>query len=275
MIWSTWAVLGALGLHPSPDVVGEREADRARIQRHLTDVEAELRARDVAHLPATLQEARRRNLERLRAYRLAGEFPRNSDFPGERIPYFIDEDGVLCAVGFLVVDSGSPEVALEIQETENNARLLDMVHPALPAWIAASGLTADECARIQPAYCNCGNEDAPVCGVDGKSYANACYAQTCAWREIAHEGLCMGPGTTGWPLTGTSGGEETDSGTSGTTEGADTSGGAGSSDGTGEEPPRESREGCEGCRAGVASGPAALVGLLGPFALLRRRRARA
>lgn len=209
---------------PSMPLDDDLAVDRVRIGRHLAQVEADLRAVDVSHLPAALRLARADNLDRLHRYRLAGEFPRNSGHPGERVPYFIDDDGILCAVGHLVVESGFADVARDIADSENNTRLLAMTHPALPAWIAASGLTAEECARIQPAYCDCGVEYAPVCGVDGNSYFNACLAEQCAGVEIAHEGLCAGEDTTtGWPAPGTSG----DDGSSG-------SGSTGSSGSTGE-----------------------------------------
>jgi len=195
----------------APEIVGERAADRARIQRNLAAVEADLRASDVDHLPPALQVERRRNLDRLHSYRLAGEFPRNSRHPGERVPYFIDDDGIVCAVGHLVVESGHLEVAQDIQRHENNARLLTMTHPALPAWIAASGLTAEECARIQPEYCECNDDYVPVCGVDGKNYINACQAETCAGVAVAHTGLCEEPGTTGWPSPGTTGDDSSSS----------------------------------------------------------------
>ncbi len=211
-------LMAALAVEP----IDPREFDRARIQRHLAAVEVDLRARDTSHLPPALQRERERNLDRLQAYRLAGEFPRNSDHPGERVPYFIDDDGVVCAVGHLVVESGFVVVAEEIHATENNTRLLDMTHSELPAWIAVSGLTAEECARIQPIYCNCGDDYALVCGVDGKTYYNACYALTCADVAIAHDGPCLGPGTTGWPPAGTDGSEsaasETGTGETGTSE---------------------------------------------------------
>jgi hypothetical protein len=67
--------------------------EQARIREHLQDVEAHLRARDVSDWPSHLQEARRDRLDDLRAYREAGVFPRNLDFPESRVPYFIDDRG--------------------------------------------------------------------------------------------------------------------------------------------------------------------------------------
>ncbi len=267
-------VLGLVA--PAP---GACEDDRARIQRHLRAVEVELRARDVGHLPPALQAERRRNLDRLHTYWVAGEFPHNDDFPGERVPYFIDDDGVLCAVGFLVVDSGFADVAAEIRDTENNARLLAMTHPALPAWIAASGLSAEECARIQPEYCGCGDEFEPVCGVDGMSYVNQCFA-TCAGVEVDHAGVCEGEDTTtGWPAPGTgeSGdatGSESTGGSTSTGAGETSTGDAGpgdaSSSDTGDEESKPRSGG--GCRTTGEAPAAALLGLLGLLALRRGRR---
>ncbi|MCR9159512.1 MAG: Kazal-type serine protease inhibitor family protein [Nannocystaceae bacterium] len=202
----TCALFAAAG--PTPDaksILGQRQADRVRIEAHLERVEAELRARDVSTLSPVLQKQRAANLDRLHAYRLAGVFPHNDDFIGQRVPYFIDDDGVRCAVGHLVVESGHADVAEEIRAQENNALLEDMTHPALPGWIAASGLTAQECAMIQPSYCGCAGEFEPVCGVDGQSYANACFAETCAGVEVAYEGVCEEETTGEWPMAGSSG----------------------------------------------------------------------
>ncbi|MBC8073968.1 MAG: hypothetical protein IAG13_36955, partial [Deltaproteobacteria bacterium] len=77
--------------------------------------------------------------------------------------------------------------------------------PGLADWVAGSGLTAQEHAKIQPAYCDCPDDEAPVCGVDGNTYLNECYAVTCAMVEVDHAGACAGEPTTGWPEPGTSG----------------------------------------------------------------------
>lgn len=260
---------------PPVETVGERAADRARIQRHLAAVEADLRAVDASHLPPALQQARRANLDRLHAYRLAGEFPRNSEHPGERVPYFIDDDGVPCAVGHLVVESGFADIAREIADSENNAKLLAMQHPALPVWIAASGLTAEECARIQPTYCRCDEEYAPVCGVDGMTYQNACYAETCADVEIAYAGVCKGEDTTtGWPSPGTTAdatGGSSDTGSSGDTGTADAGTGAATTDEPASTGPASTSGGTTGepattgdaASTGASTGVAATTGATG------------
>jgi hypothetical protein len=225
----------------------QKQADRSRIQAHLELVEGELRARDVGDLPLELQRARALNLHRLHAYWTAGEFPHNDDFLDQRVPYFIDDAGTACAVGHLVIESGFADVAEEIRKRQNNAKLLDMTHPALPGWIAASGLTAEECARIQPTYCGCTDEYAPVCGADGQSYANRCYAETCAGVDVAHEGECE-PETSGdWPPAGSSTGETGDEPTGTTsTDSTGAQGSTGASEDGSDDGPQtvEKKSGC-------------------------------
>ncbi|MFY0535750.1 Kazal-type serine protease inhibitor family protein [Nannocystis pusilla] len=189
------------------------------------------------------------------------------------MPFFIDEDGVACAVGHLVIESGFADVAGEIAERENNARLLDMTHPALSGWIARSGLTAEECARIQPAYCGCDSEYAPVCGVDGNTYGNACYAETCAEVAIAHQGVCKPQeSTSDWPDAGTSTGPGDSTG--GDSSGGDSSGsettGESTSDSEGHDGEHRRKSGCS---LGQDAADAPALALLLVLAA-RRRRAR-
>jgi hypothetical protein len=169
------------------------ERDRVRIQAHLEQVEEELRSRDVSHLSPELRAERARNLDRLHAYRKAGEFPRNTHVAW-RQPVFLDRDGHACAVAHLMIESGWQAEADAIAERENLAYLPDMKSPEVAQWVAQSGLTAEESAWIQPTYNNC-NEGCscdrdPVCGADGKTYVNPCFAENCGEVQAWSEGCC-------------------------------------------------------------------------------------
>ena len=122
-----------------------------RIATHLAYVEALLRSRDVSHLSTDLQRARNRNLSALRIYRLQGEFPRNYDRPGRR-PCFIDRDGRICAVGYLVEQTAGRDVAEGVNRTYKYSYIKDIEGADLAAWLAGSGLTREEAAMIQPEY---------------------------------------------------------------------------------------------------------------------------
>jgi hypothetical protein len=138
--------------------VGARRADPAaaevaRIRTHLATVERELRARDVSALTPAQRAARRRNLDVLHAYWLGGLFPKNTDFPGERMPYFIDRYGTRCAMAYLIEQSGRGDLVARVAASNNNARIRELKDdPELIAWLDGNGLTVAEAARIQPQY---------------------------------------------------------------------------------------------------------------------------
>jgi hypothetical protein len=151
------APLWARVAYPHPGSYFESGADlsepeQLRIREHLERVEADLRAAPPRGLSPAQTEARARRLDDLRAYRLRGEFPRNPDYPDSLVPYFIDARGVACAVGQLVIASGQREFAEEIARTRNHAYIREIEDGRLAAWAEASGLTLEECARIQPSY---------------------------------------------------------------------------------------------------------------------------
>jgi hypothetical protein len=129
------------------------EMERKRIETHLERVEEELRARETAHLTPDQREARLLQLDRLRAYRLAGEFPRNVELPGRRAPVFRDDRGVLCAMGFLLAVDGHGELVDRVARTRNLARIPELADESgLLDWLHANGLSVDEATWIQPAY---------------------------------------------------------------------------------------------------------------------------
>src|SRR5262249_26034069 len=172
--------------------IGAIEADRARIQRHLADVERELRARDVSDMPEDPRRARAANLDRLHEYWVKGVFPHNDSFVGRRVPFFIDAEGRACAVAYLPLESGGTEAAHDVAAGMNNARVHDMTSPALAQWLARSGLTLEEAARIQPDYCACPDIESPVCGGDGNTYYNECVARVCGGLTVSCCDACPG-----------------------------------------------------------------------------------
>lgn len=159
-----------------------READQARIVQHLTEVEQELRAKDVSHLSEAQRAEREAMLDRLHEYRVAARFPRNSYVQG-RTPVFIDAEGTACAMGDLLIHSGAEDVAETIANQENLARVVDIESVDLGPWLDAHGMTVAEAQRVQPSYTcdwDCMSMDPdPVCGSDGMVYDTACAAEMC------------------------------------------------------------------------------------------------
>src|SRR5687767_1301171 len=74
------------------------DSEAARLRRHFAVVLQELRARDVSRLTAEQRAARATHIERLAEYAARGVFPKNTDFSGRRVPYFIDRVGTRCAM---------------------------------------------------------------------------------------------------------------------------------------------------------------------------------
>ncbi|WP_257667738.1 hypothetical protein [Parapedobacter tibetensis] len=123
-----------------------------RIGTHLAYVENILWDADVSTLPSELREKRQLMLGLLHTYRTTGVFPRNYDYVNERKPCFIDKDGQICAVGYLIEQTAGRGVAEAINKKYKYEKILDMQDPAVDNWIASSGLTKMECAMIQPSY---------------------------------------------------------------------------------------------------------------------------
>ena len=123
-----------------------------RIKTHLEYVENLLRNKDVANLSADLQTKRNHLLDLLHDYWTNGVFPKNYDFADQRKPCFIDKDGTICAVGYLVEQTTSRQVADDINSKHKYDELLAMNNITVDNWILTSGLTKEECAMIQPTY---------------------------------------------------------------------------------------------------------------------------
>ena len=128
------------------------EDEVCSIQAHLEHVARLLLERDTAGMSSELRRARLLNLERLREYAGRGIFPRNRRFRGDLVPHFIDGRGRACAVGHLMIESGAGDLAREIARKANFGFLPEIDDPEAERWIEESGLTAEECAMIQPTY---------------------------------------------------------------------------------------------------------------------------
>jgi len=125
-----------------------------RLRAHFTDVVHELRARDTRALSPAARGTRAHLIDALDDYAARGEFPKNRDFPGLPVPYFVDTGGVRCAVGHLMHLSGEDALVTGIAASHNNAYIAELAdNPRLRAWLERVGLDAAEAARIQPGYC--------------------------------------------------------------------------------------------------------------------------
>lgn len=126
--------------------------EQTRIRIHLAYVEQLLRKKDLSHLSPELQSKRAHAISLLHTYWQNGQFPSNYDYPNERKPCFRDKNNQICAVGYLVQQTGNEALVREIESTENYATIYEMTNQQLLEWVKQSGLTLEECAMIQPTY---------------------------------------------------------------------------------------------------------------------------
>src|SRR5262245_50306749 len=137
---AAWFALGALAQ--------EREVDEKR--SYFTEVARELAARP--HPELTQQQAAQRQalLNELVHYADAGVFTVNTDFPGIKMPYFVDRRGTRCAVAHLIEFSGHGDLLQRLAEEANNSFAAELTaDPELLGWLDEVGLTLDEVAYIQ------------------------------------------------------------------------------------------------------------------------------
>ena len=109
-----------------------------------------------------LQAERERQIERLRQYRTAGEFPYGGeddspvavadphfDPDQPRTHRFIGPNGVLCALANLISESGRRDLVDRIFKTHNHFCVALENRDDVAEWILVSGLTKEECILIQ------------------------------------------------------------------------------------------------------------------------------
>ena len=147
------AVIGDISYNQTFGQQPNKETDEnIRLQTHLKYVEQQLRNKDVSFLSIEQKENRIKMLDLLNDYWTAGVFPKNYDYPDQRIPCFIDKDGNICAVGFLIEQTAGRQIAEAINSKYKYEYLLAMNDETINDWIQSSGLTKEECAMIQPQY---------------------------------------------------------------------------------------------------------------------------
>ncbi len=156
---ATLATAPGAAAHPGADLPVATPAEAAyaaevaRIQVRLDSVLRELRAADVAHLSPAQRAVRAARIATLHGYRDRGVFPHNHDFPDAATPYFVDHRGVVCAVGYLIEQSGRRDMVDRVRDMDNNVWVAELAGDAeFRAWLDASGLTLAEAARIQMPY---------------------------------------------------------------------------------------------------------------------------
>lgn len=123
-----------------------------RLITHLEYVEKKLREVDISHLSSELKENRLQSLNYLRDYIDKQELPRNYVNPNERQSVFIDLNGRICAVGYLVQRTVGRSKAEEINKEYKLSNIFDIDSKEFHEWVSKSGFTLRELAMIQPTY---------------------------------------------------------------------------------------------------------------------------
>jgi MORN repeat variant len=126
-------------------------SERDRMHQHLQYVRDWLASR-----PATRPELEQRRAEILAhfdAYIAKNTTPKNVHVPW-RTPVFVDDEGTICAVGYLIEQTTNRELPQRIAKAHRYDFIEDIATamPEVADWVASSGFTLDEIAHIQPAY---------------------------------------------------------------------------------------------------------------------------
>lgn len=155
----------------------ELNQDAYLITLHLKMLIEQLKESDLSQFSNT-QIAKRNNLlNKLSAYAERGIFPKNTKH-SIRTPYFIDDFGTPCAVGFLIQESGNTALANEIAATFNYSYIEEMPQEPIRKWAFKHGFRVKELQWIQPGYapyCPPGTYKNPVCH-NGMGCINPDYA---------------------------------------------------------------------------------------------------
>lgn len=123
-----------------------------RLTTHLEYVVNKLRNAEVSHLSTELKAKRLQFLDYLKEYIEAESYPKNYVVPNRSQSVFIDKNGKICAVGYLVEKSVGRIVAEEINRKYKFSSVFDIKSKTFEKWVSESGFTKKELAMIQPGY---------------------------------------------------------------------------------------------------------------------------
>ena len=126
------------------------DTEQDRITTHLNYVVAELKANRATSLDKN--ENRQKAIALLEAYIRQARYPSKFDYFPYRRPCFIDDEGTLCAVGYLVEQTAGFEEAARINSLYRYNYIEEMDDQELKAWQQWVGLSMRELAMIQPSY---------------------------------------------------------------------------------------------------------------------------
>ena len=122
-------------------------AEKLSLKTHLAYCEFKLRLATCA-----TQKPRLQVLDRLHHYWRLGRFPSNTFKPNQRWPVFIDNQGVYCAVGYLMSQTGATQLAARLNQANRFVILEEVQSAEVDHWLATHQLKAQEAALIQPGY---------------------------------------------------------------------------------------------------------------------------
>lgn len=132
----------------SPDA---KTSEKDRIQTHLYYVIDLLESEKTDHLNKKQVQNRNEIIQLLKDYTEAGHFPKNHYFENRR-PVFIDRDGNLCAVGYLIAKTEGLKTAQKINNKHKFDYINDIDGALIDKWLTENGLSKKEAAMIQPMY---------------------------------------------------------------------------------------------------------------------------
>jgi hypothetical protein len=121
------------------------------VRLHLKSVEELLQSRSILSFSASQLQSRKRNLALLNSYWRTGSFPKNITHT-RRIPIFVDDYNVPCAVGYLMLCAGYSDFVEQTRNESNNIYIRQIRSVIFTKFQKESGFTIDELALIQPTY---------------------------------------------------------------------------------------------------------------------------